>query len=99
MFALVPLAAGLRPPPVELLGVAPVFEDGRNLGRPVYFCDVIVRRDARIQTFAGLKCGSWAYNDAASWSGYYCLLEKLAESGADEGFLTPCSARARTSTH
>jgi phosphonate transport system substrate-binding protein len=76
----------LRPPPVELLGVLPVFDDERNLGRPVYFCDVVVRNDGPIRSFSGLEGGSWAYNDACSLSGYYSLLNKLAESGADEGF-------------
>ncbi len=76
----------LRPPPVDLLGVLPVFDDERNLGRPVYFCDVVVRNDGPIRSFSGLEGGSWAYNDACSLSGYYSLLKKLAESGADEGF-------------
>ena len=76
----------LRPPPVELLGVLPVFDDKRNLGRPVYFCDVVVRNDAPIRAFSELEGGSWAYNDACSLSGYYSLLNKLAESGADENF-------------
>jgi phosphonate transport system substrate-binding protein len=77
----------LRPPPVELLGVAPVFEDARASGRPVYFCDVVVRRDGPIRSFAELEGRSWAYNDACSLSGYYSLLNRLAEAGADEGFL------------
>ncbi len=76
----------LDPPPVELLGVAPVFEDARASGRPVYFCDVVVRNDAAIRAFSELEGGSWAYNDACSLSGYYSLLNKLAESGADENF-------------
>ena len=76
----------LRPPPVELLGVLPVFDDKRNLGRPVYFCDVVVRNGAAIRAFSELEGGSWAYNDACSLSGYYSLLNKLAESGADENF-------------
>jgi len=76
----------LRPPPVELLGVAPVFEDARALGRPVYFCDVVVRGDGPIRSFAELRGHSWAYNDACSLSGYYGLLNKLAEVGEDEGF-------------
>jgi phosphonate transport system substrate-binding protein len=76
----------LRPPPVELLGVAPVFEDDRASGRPVYFCDVVVRRDAPVRAFAGLRGGSWAYNDACSLSGYYSLLNRLEEAGEDEGF-------------
>jgi len=79
-------ARELRPPLVELLGVLPVFDDERNLGRPVYFCDVVVRSDAPIQAFSELEAGSWTYNDACSLSGYYSLLNKLAESGADESF-------------
>jgi phosphate/phosphite/phosphonate ABC transporter binding protein len=76
----------LRPPPVELLGVLPVFDDERNQGKPVYFCDVVVRNDAPIYAFSELEGGSWAYNDACSLSGYYSLLDKLAKSGADESF-------------
>jgi phosphonate transport system substrate-binding protein len=76
----------LRPPPVELLGVLPVFDDERNQGKPVYFCDVVVRNDAPIHAFSELEGASWAYNDACSLSGYYCLLSKLAESGTDESF-------------
>ncbi|MCA1688140.1 MAG: phosphate/phosphite/phosphonate ABC transporter substrate-binding protein [Actinobacteria bacterium] len=76
----------LRPPPVELLGVAPVFEDVRASGRPVYFCDVVVSRDAPIRTFADLRGRSWAYNDVCSLSGYYSLLNRLAEVGEDESF-------------
>ena len=77
---------GLRSPPAELLGVAPVFEDERNAGRPVYFCDVVVREEAPIRTFSDLRGRAWAYNDKSSLSGYYGLLDKLAESGEDEGF-------------
>ena len=77
---------GLHPPPVELLGALPIFDDERNQGRPVYFCDVVVRNDAPVHAFSELEGGSWAYNDACSLSGYYSLLNKLAESGADESF-------------
>jgi phosphonate transport system substrate-binding protein len=76
----------VRPPPVELLGVLPVFDDERNQGRPVYFCDVVVRNDAPIHALSELQGSSWAYNDACSLSGYYSLLSKLAESGTDESF-------------
>ena len=76
----------LRPPPAELLGAAPVFDDERNAGKPVYFCDVIVRDEAPIQTFSDLQGCAWAYNDKSSLSGYYGLLDKLAESGKDENF-------------
>ena len=76
----------LEPPPAELLGALPVFDDERNQGKPVYFCDVVVRNGAPSQAFSELEGGSWAYNDACSLSGYYSLLNKLAESGADESF-------------
>lgn len=64
-------------PPAELLGVAPVFADERARGRPVYFCDVIVRRDSSAWTFGDLKGGTWAYNDPCSLSGYGGLAERL----------------------
>src|SRR5215217_3704790 len=76
----------LRPPPAELLGVLPVFDDERNQGKPVYFCDVVVRNDAPIHAFSELEGCSWVYHDACSLSGYYSLLNKLAEWGADESF-------------
>ena len=79
-------ALEMHPPPLELLGVLPVFDDERNLGRPVYFCDVVVRSDAPIHAFSELEGGSWAYNDACSLSGYYSLLNKLAQSGTDENY-------------
>jgi ABC-type phosphate/phosphonate transport system substrate-binding protein len=74
-----------------LLGVAPVFDDERNSGRPVYFCDVVVRDDAQFQTFSDLQGSAWTYNDACSLSGYYGLLNKLAESGTDETFFRSVS--------
>jgi phosphonate transport system substrate-binding protein len=76
----------LRPAPVELLGVAPVFRDERSAGKPVYFCDVIVRRGGQVRAFGDLRGLKWAYNDGCSLSGYYSLLIKLAEMGADERF-------------
>ena len=76
----------LQPPPVELLGVLPVFDDERNQGQPIYFCDVVVRNDGPIHAFSELEGGSWAYNDACSLSGYYSLLNKLAESDVDETY-------------
>ncbi|HSL00471.1 MAG TPA: PhnD/SsuA/transferrin family substrate-binding protein [Rubrobacteraceae bacterium] len=76
----------LEPPPAELLGVAPVFRDRRNGGRPLYFCEVIVRRDAPVRSFMDLKGGSWAYNDRCSLSGYHGLLKKLTEMGTEQRF-------------
>ena len=74
--------------PVELLPAAPVFRDGRALGRPVYFSEVIVRRESPVRTFPGLRGRSWAYNDPCSLSGYYNLLKKLAQMGEDGGFFS-----------
>lgn len=75
-----------EPAPVELLGVAPVFGNGRNGGKPVYFCDVISGHGNEISEFADLRGRSWAYNDACSLSGYYGLLRKLAEMGEETSF-------------
>ena len=73
-------------PPVELLPVAPVFSDDRAPERPVYFSEVVVRRESPARSFLDLRDSSWAYNDPCSLSGYYNLLKKLAEMGENEGF-------------
>jgi hypothetical protein len=73
---------GLRPQPAELLGVAPVFEDERNAGRPVDFCDVVVRDESKVRAFSDLQGGSWEYNDVSSLSGYYGMLNKLTSTPA-----------------
>ena len=76
----------LKYPPVELLPAAPVFGDSRAPGRPVYFSEVVVRRESPARSFLDLRGGSWAYNDPCSLSGYYNLLKKLAEMGEDGDF-------------
>jgi len=73
--------------PVELLGVAPVFEDERNAGKPLYFCDVIARRDGPVRGFGDLRGGALAYNDVCSLSGYHSILIQLSRMDANEGFL------------
>ena len=42
-------------PPAQLLGVAPVFADERARGKPVYFCDVIVRSGSSARSFSELE--------------------------------------------
>jgi phosphonate transport system substrate-binding protein len=64
-------------PPAELLGVAPVFVDERARGKPVYFCDVIVRRGSSSRSFSDLEGGVWAYNDPCSLSGHGGLAARL----------------------
>ncbi len=76
------------PPPVRLLA-APVMPGERYAGQPVYFADVIVRQDSVFQRWADLRGARFAYNQAASFSGYvlprYHLLtlnETIAYFGA-----------------
>ncbi len=69
--------------PVELIGAAPVFRDDRASGQPVYFSEVIVRRESPVGSFSELRGCSWAYNDPCSLSGYYNLSKKLVEMGED----------------
>ena len=84
---------GHKPPSVELLPAAPVFQDDRAPGLPVYFSELVVRSDNPTRTFLDLRGRSWAYNDPCSLSGYYNLLTKLSEMGMDESFFsqTRCS--------
>jgi phosphonate transport system substrate-binding protein len=71
------LAAGV---PLSLLA-APVMAGARYGGRPVYFSDVVVRRDSRFQRFAELRGASWAYNEPRSHSGYHVTRYHLARLG------------------
>lgn len=73
-------------PPVELLGAVPVFGDERAAGRPVYFSEVVVRRDSPVRSFLDLRGCSWAYNDPCSLSGFFNMLKKLADMGEDGEF-------------
>jgi phosphonate transport system substrate-binding protein len=73
-------------PPVELLPTALVFGDVRSPGQPVYFSEVVVRRESPARSFLDLRGSSWAYNDPYSLSGYYNLLKKLAEMSEYGGF-------------
>jgi len=50
--------------------------DARAGGRPVYFADVVVRRDSRVRTFDDLRGGRWAYNDRNSRSGWFSMIER-----------------------
>ena len=67
---------------VELVEAAPLFDDPRTSGRPVFFSDVIVRHDKPAATLADLRGGVFGYNDAYSLSGYQCLFPELERLGA-----------------
>jgi phosphonate transport system substrate-binding protein len=83
-------------PPAELLGVAPVFVDERARGKPVYFCDVIVRRSSPARSFWDLKGGAWAYNDPCSLSGHGGLKARL---GSPEAIGTFFGQTIRSGSH
>jgi phosphonate transport system substrate-binding protein len=68
--------------PVEIIAAAPVFDDARNGGRPVYFSDVIVRPDLPVRAFPDLRGATWTYNDRQSLSGWFRMLERLEALGA-----------------
>lgn len=74
------------PPPVELLA-APVLEGERYQNRPIYFSDVIVRREGDlVGGFEALRGRSWAYNDPLSHSGYNLTRYELIRRGETGGF-------------
>jgi phosphonate transport system substrate-binding protein len=77
-------ADALRPG-VELLA-APVMEGDRYRGRPVYFSDVVVRRDSAARSFADLRGARWAYNEPGSHSGYNIVRYHLARLGERAGY-------------
>ena len=77
--------ADRRPSPIALLA-APVLQGERYGGRPIYFSDVIVRRDSPFQSFADLRGRSWSYNDPDSHSGYNVTRYHLVRLGETAGF-------------
>lgn len=72
-------------PPVELLA-APVLQGARYGDRPIYFSDVVVRRESPYATFADLRGCAWAYNDPDSHSGYNITRYTLVCLGETHGF-------------
>jgi phosphonate transport system substrate-binding protein len=87
-------------PGVELLA-APVMRGVRYENRPIYFSDVVVRREHPAQSLGDLRDASWAYNEPTSHSGFgitrYVLaargergvfFSRVVESGAHERSLS-----------
>ena len=74
---------------IELLA-APVMQGERYQGKPVYFSDVIVRRDGSYQTFNDLRGARWSYNEPGSFSGYLIMLHWLAQIGEEINFFGEC---------
>jgi phosphonate transport system substrate-binding protein len=65
---------------------APVLQGKRYGGRPVYFSDVIVRKDSPFRSFLDLRGQSWAYNEPLSHSGYGITRYHLVTLGETNGF-------------
>lgn len=74
-----------RHDPIELLA-APVYAAPRYMNRPVYFSDVMVRRDSPYQAFSDLRGTRWAYNNLGSHSGYEVVRYALARNGLNGDF-------------
>jgi phosphonate transport system substrate-binding protein len=86
--AFLAMRRGLANPPVRLLGLAPVFDDPRANGKPLYHADVVVRTDDAAQTFEDLRGRRVGYNDAISLSGRLALLIHLAKMGEDLSYFS-----------
>src|SRR5260221_554889 len=67
-------------PPVGPLA-APVLAGNRYGGQPIYFSDIVVRRDSPIRSFAELRGRSWCYNETQSQSGYGITRYHLVQLG------------------
>jgi phosphonate transport system substrate-binding protein len=72
-------------PPVEP-HAAPILEGDRYGGQPIYFSDVVVRRDSPFHSFAELRGRSWCYNETQSQSGYGITRYHLVQLGETAGF-------------
>ncbi|CAF2527338.1 unnamed protein product [Rotaria sp. Silwood2] len=66
---------------------APILEDSRSNGRPVYFADVIVQSDrSQYQHLKDLEGASFCYNDIGSNSGHHLLRHHLMQEGYNAPF-------------
>jgi ABC-type phosphate/phosphonate transport system substrate-binding protein len=77
--------ADLRESNMELL-VLPVPIGSRYKGVPVYFSDVVVKRDSCFKRFEDLRGSTWAYNEPRSHSGYNVVRAHLAGLRQTSGF-------------
>ena len=67
---------------------APILDEARYQDRPVYFSDVIVRRDSPFRSFGDLRGHTWAHNDPASLSGCLLVRYQLWQMGESEAFFS-----------
>lgn len=81
------IAANGIDPSVVLVGVAWVPDDPGSAGRPLYFGDVVTRRDSGIHSFDQLSGRTIGCNDDVSLSGYYSLDFALEDRGLPHDFV------------
>lgn len=62
---------------VQLVPAAPLFDDPRSPGQPVYFAEVLARADDARNTLQELAAGTVALNDPESLSGRWSLVSRL----------------------
>ena len=72
-------------PGVDVL-CAPVMRAPRYKNRPIYFSEVVVRRDHPASSLADLRGASFAFNEPTSHSGYALPRYVLASRGETNGF-------------
>lgn len=77
--------ADLPSPGVELLA-APVMRASRYGDQPVYFSDVLVRRDSRVEKFQELEGARWGYNEPRSHSGFNVVKAHLYDRDKKQAF-------------
>ncbi len=87
--------AAEHPGRIDLVA-APVLNEPRYRGQPIYFSDVIVRQDSPFHRFEDLRGHTWAYNEASSYSGYLAMLYHLVKMGETRRFFGRAVA---TGTH
>ena len=75
-----------QPVPKLELVAAPVPKDPRYLNRPVYFSDLVVRRDSPFKTLHDLRGRTFVYNEETSNSGYNMPRSHLVKLGLTNGF-------------
>lgn len=68
--------------------IAPIMNDPRGEGKPIYFADVIVRHDSPFKTFGDLANSTFCYNDPGSNSGHHLLRYHMLKQGYPAPFFS-----------
>ena len=76
--------AARTPTSVRLVQAAAVFIDERNLGKPVYFAELVVRADVEASSLRDLAGARIGYNDRRSLSGLLALEQQFEQGSLDK---------------